>query len=95
MGSVGLLSKDDSPLAIYSDAVTPSQVPPQGLEPIGGRHTQVSEDLGRVQHVELPESCRTQIRWDLAHSGRPAAVVELFCAAIAEGNDHARSISNT
>lgn len=45
----------DPPLLVDPDAVLPGAVPAECLKPVPGRHPEVVEDLGGVQHHQLPQ----------------------------------------
>jgi hypothetical protein len=49
-------SKHDAPLFVDANAVEPSLVAAQSLEPVPWRRPKVSEDSRSVDHIKLPEN---------------------------------------
>ena len=45
----------DPPLLVDADAVLPGSVSAKCLKAVAGRHSEVVEDLGGVQHHQLPQ----------------------------------------
>jgi hypothetical protein len=54
IGSVRQPNETDSPLIVNADAVLPPTVTFKRLEPIAGRHAQIRESLGVIDHIQLP-----------------------------------------
>jgi hypothetical protein len=55
----------DAPLLIDSDAMLAGAIILEGFKLIAGRHSQVAQHLGIVQHSQLPQRGLLDILWQL------------------------------
>jgi hypothetical protein len=83
-------NETNPPLAVDPDAVLPFAIPFQGFQAIARRNAQIFENTGLVQHAQLAQCARLNVRRQLAAS--PAGPNKSGLAA-GEGSDHDRIIT--
>jgi hypothetical protein len=81
-------TEDNPPLIVDADTVPSFSVPLQHLQPISGRYAQIFQDLGCIQHVELPVDSRSKPWRDPHRSPLATAVEKVRRNSISERNDH-------
>jgi hypothetical protein len=83
-------AEHDAQLLVDSNAVKSPPSATQGLESIARRRAKVQELVRSIQHIELPQSRRSDIGWKATRSSGPGTVVEVLRCLVAERRDHVR-----
>jgi hypothetical protein len=84
----GLPAEHNAPLIVDADAVKAPKIATQSLKAITRRRTQIIEQLGSVEHVQLHNRCLHDIRWKLPDPVTSNTMEEIFRRTISEGYDH-------
>ena len=67
MGVVALPAEANPKLVVDADAVLAETITGQLFESIGGRHLQIGEGRGRIEHNKLTKSNALEIGWKFAN----------------------------
>ena len=75
----------DAVLVVDADAVLALAVTNQGFKTVAGRHSEITDLVGRVEHQKLLERSIAEFRTVLLDS---ASVEQLLCVLVGERLDH-------
>jgi hypothetical protein len=79
--------KDDPPLVVDPNAVEPTKIAPEGLQPIARRRAEVVETSDGVQHIKLAKCSGDDVRRNPTRSRGAEPVVKIRGRSVAEGRN--------